>query len=51
MPAKDIHHGTVTHALEKDGLATDLAASVPKTDIVLAWHESKLGKYTEYAVA
>lgn len=36
----------------EDGLATDLeAAGVPKSDIVLAWHEPELRKYTEYAVA
>lgn len=33
------------------GIATDLeAAGVPKSDIVLAWHEPELRKYTEYAV-
>ena len=36
----------------EDGLATDFeAAGVPKSDIVLAWHEPELRKYTEYAVA
>lgn len=34
------------------GIATDLeAAGVPKSDIVLAFHEPELRKYTEYAVA
>lgn len=36
----------------EDGLADDLErAGVPKSDIVLAWHEPELRKYTEYAVA
>lgn len=36
----------------EDGLATDLElAGVPKSDIVLAWHEPELRKYTDYAVA
>jgi len=36
----------------EDGIATDLElAGVPKSDIVLAWHEPELRKYTEYAVA
>ncbi len=33
-------------------MATDLeAAGVPKTDIVPAFHEPELRKYTEYATA
>ncbi len=33
------------------GIVTDLeAAGVPKSDIVLAFHEPELRKYTEYAV-
>jgi len=36
----------------EDGLATDLEqAGVPKSDIVLAWHEPEVRKYTEYAIA
>lgn len=36
----------------EDGIATDLElAGVPKSDIVLAWHEPELRKYTDYAVA
>jgi hypothetical protein len=36
----------------EDGIATDLEhEGVPKSDIVLAWHEPELRKYTEYAVA
>ena len=36
----------------EDGIADDLErAGVPKSDIVLAWHEPELRKYTEYAVA
>lgn len=36
----------------EDGIATDLeAAGVPKSDIVLAFHEPELRRYTEYAVA
>jgi hypothetical protein len=36
----------------EDGIAEDLErAGVPKSDIVLAWHEPELRKYTEYAVA
>lgn len=58
------YHGIVTHIDiindkiyiqhdgTEDGIATDLeAAGVPKSDIVLAWHEPELRKYTEYAVA
>ena len=34
------------------GIADDLErAGVPKSDIVLAWHEPELRKYTDYAVA
>ncbi len=33
------------------GIAEDLElAGVPKSDIVLAWHEPELRKYTDYAV-
>jgi hypothetical protein len=36
----------------EDGLADDLErAGVPKSDIVLAWHEPELRQYTDYAVA
>lgn len=36
----------------EDGIATDLElAGVPKSDIVLAFHEPELRKYTDYAVA
>ena len=36
----------------EDGIADDLeSVGVPKSDIVLAWHEPELRKYTEYAVA
>jgi hypothetical protein len=42
----------IQHDGTEDGIATDLeAAGVPKSDIVLAWHEPELRKYTEYAVA
>lgn len=42
----------IQHDGTEDGIVTDLeAAGVPKTDIVLAWHEPELRKYTEYAVA
>ncbi len=42
----------IQHDGTEKGIATDLeAAGVPKTDIVLAWHEPELRKYTEYAVA
>ena len=42
----------IQHDGTEDGIATDLETSgVPKTDIVLAWHEPELRKYTEYAVA
>ncbi len=35
----------------EDGIATDLEReSVPKSDIVLAFHEPEMRKYTEYAV-
>lgn len=35
----------------EDGLATDLEREgIPKNDIVLAWHEPELRKYTDYAV-
>jgi len=35
----------------EDGIAADLElAGVPKSDIVLAFHEPELRKYTEYAV-
>lgn len=57
-------HGTLIHADiidgkiyiqrdgTEDGIATDLeAAGVPKSDIVLAFHEPEMRKYTEYAVA
>jgi hypothetical protein len=41
----------IQHDGTEDGIATDLeAAGVPKSDIVLAWHELELRKYTEYAV-
>lgn len=58
------YHGIVTHIDiingkiwiqrdgTEDGIADDLeSAGVPKSDIVLAWHEPELRKYTEYAVA
>lgn len=36
----------------EDGIATDLElAGVPKSDIVLAFHEPELRKYTDYAIA
>lgn len=36
----------------EDGIATDLVrAGVPKEDIVLAFHEPKMRRYTEFAVA
>ncbi len=36
----------------EDGIAADLEREgVPKSDIVLAWHEPELRKYTDYAVA
>ncbi len=36
----------------EEGVATDLEqAGVPKSDIVLAFHEPELRKYTEYAAA
>ena len=36
----------------EDGIATDLVrAGVPKEDIVLAFHEPQMRKYTEFAVA
>lgn len=36
----------------EDGIATDLEEyGVPKADIVLAFHEPEIRKYTEYAVA
>ena len=36
----------------EDGIADDLeSAGVLKSDIVLAWHEPELRKYTDYAVA
>lgn len=36
----------------EDGIADDLEREgVPKSDIVLAWHEPELRKYTEYATA
>jgi hypothetical protein len=42
----------IQHDGTEDGIATELEqAGVPKSDIVLAWHEPKLRKYTEYAVA
>lgn len=57
-------HGTTIHVrlrqgkfwIEEDwteeGIATDLlAAGVPKTDIVWAFHEPDLRQYTEFAVA
>lgn len=41
----------IQHDGTEDGIATDLeAAGVPKSDIVLAWHEPELRKYTDYAV-
>jgi len=56
-------HGTLIHADiidgkiwiqrdgTEDGIATDLElAGVPKSDMVLAFHEPELRKYTEYAV-
>ncbi len=56
-------HGTLVHVeiidgkfwIQYDGIeggiATDLeAADVPKSDIVLAWHEPEIRKYTDYAV-
>ena len=58
------YHGIVTHLDiingkiwiqrdgTEDGVACDLeGAGVPKSDIVMAWHEPELRKYTEYAVA
>lgn len=42
----------IQHDGTEDGIANDLErAGVPKSDIVLAWHEPELRKYTEYAVA
>jgi hypothetical protein len=42
----------IQHDGTEDGIATELEqAGVPKSDIVLAWHEPELRKYTEYAVA
>ena len=42
----------IQHDGTENGVATELeAASVPKSDIVLAWHEPELRKFTEYAVA
>lgn len=42
----------IQHDGTEDGIATDLeAAGVPKSDIVLAFHEPELRKHTEYAVA
>ena len=36
----------------EDGIATDLERmGVPKSDIVLAFHEPELRKHTEYAIA
>ncbi len=36
----------------EDGIATDLERmGVPKSDIVLAFHEPELRKYTDYAIA
>ena len=36
----------------EEGIATDLVrAGVPKEDIVLAFHEPKMRKYTDFAVA
>ncbi len=50
----DIINGKIyiQHDSTEEGIATDLElAGVPKSDIVLAWHEPELRKYTEYAVA
>ena len=57
-------HGTLVHVeiingkfwIQYDGIEGGIAESlerdgVPKGDIVLAWHEPELRKYTEYAVA
>ncbi len=49
----DIINGKIhiQHDGTEEGIATDLElAGVPKSDIVLAWHEPELRKYTEYAV-
>lgn len=42
--------------IQYDGIESSIAddlerAGVPKSDIVLAWHELELRKYTDYAVA
>ena len=50
----DIINGKIwiQHDGTEDGIADDLErAGVPKSDIVLAWHEPELRKYTDYAVA
>ena len=57
-------HGALVHVeivnekfyIQYDGIEGGIAeelerAGVPKSDIVLAWHEPELRKYTEYAVA
>ena len=42
----------IQHDGTEAGIVTDLEREgVPKSDIVLAWHEPELRKYTEYAVA
>ena len=41
----------IQHDGTEEGIATDLEREgVPKSDIVLAFHEPELRKYTEYAV-
>ena len=50
----DIINGKIyiQHDGTEDGIATDLEREgVPKSEIVLAFHEPKLRKHTEYAVA
>jgi hypothetical protein len=57
-------HGVLVHVeivngkfyIQYDGIEGGIVeelerAGVPKSDIVLAWHEPELRKYTEYAVA
>ncbi len=42
----------IEHDLTEDGIATELlAASVPREDIVLAFHAPEMRQYTEFAAA